>query len=266
MAPKRKRDANTTTAATAKKTRTRSTASKSAKATGPATEVSSTEGTAPADAPAATSEKTPSAVETARVVAAKPAAPRFEGKFDLYSTRLPFLMSEYLPAGASKPDFTAVYNKILFFQAKPDFTLRIVLDASGEGRLACSEIVNPISDEELEPIMISGATKRNVRFNAEEAAHTSTVGSGEGFKGKLVLEEMDGCGIGCSGKGTFKMRRVWESEAKELFEGWLDLRITYGPTLRRKGCGNGDTTMSSFWAVRALKDANGEEIGIDKDI
>ncbi|KAI0327345.1 hypothetical protein GY45DRAFT_1373234 [Cubamyces sp. BRFM 1775] len=119
---------------------------------------------------------------------AEPAAPRFEGKFDLYSTQLPFLMSEYLPAGASKPDFSAVHDKILFYQAKPDFSLRVVLGTDGEGCLACSQIANPISDEELEPIMISGAMKRNVRFNAEEAAHASTIGTGEGFEGKLTLE------------------------------------------------------------------------------
>ncbi|KAI0659624.1 hypothetical protein C8Q70DRAFT_1053967 [Cubamyces menziesii] len=265
MAPKRKRDANATTTATAKKTRTtRSTASKSAKDTGPATEVSLSD-PAPVYEPAATSEQTPAAVEPAPAVAAKPAAPRFEGKFDLYSTQLPFLMSEYLPKGAPKPDFVAVHSKILFYQAKPDFSLRVVLDAEGEGRIACSGIVNPISDEELEPIMISGATKRNVRFNAEEAAHPSTVGSGEGFEGKLNLET-GGCGMGCSGKGTFKMRRVWESEDKELFEGRWDLRIKFGPTLRRKGCGSGDVSIGSFWAVRALKDTKGEEIGIDKDI
>ncbi|GJE99477.1 hypothetical protein PsYK624_157410 [Phanerochaete sordida] len=266
MAPKRKSDANATTAAPAKKTKT-APATATAPAAKPSTVDATTSTDVPNEKPASTKNISKTATTPVKPLdpappPSPPPAPHFSGKFDVYSTKLPFLQREYLPEGASKPNFAAVHSKILFYQAKPDFSLRIVLDGDA-GRFACSQVVNPISDEELEPIRLRGSAE-SVAFDAREAAHKSTVGAGPGYAARMALDTAHtGCGMVKSGKGTLKMRRVWEEDGKELFEGYWDFDVTYGPTLRRKGFGGGDTYAGAFWAVRALKDAEGEEIGID---
>jgi hypothetical protein len=190
------------------------------------------------------------------------------GKFDLYSTRLPFLVSEYLPKGAKTPNFRAVYEKILFYQAKPDFSMRCALREEA-GQFACSNVVNPISDEPLEPLcIVGGRTKESVKFDQTQSAHPSTVGTGWGYEAKIELDTANaGCGMITSAKGTFKLRKVWgalgnDGNESELFEGYWSLKVVYGPTLRRKGFGTGDSYGGSFWGVRALK-KDGKEVGID---
>jgi hypothetical protein len=194
----------------------------------------------------------------------------------MYSARLPFLHSEYLPKDAKKPNFQAVYDKILFYQAKPDFTLRCALrtvhgrESMSQGRLECSSVTNPISDEILEPLCITnGLINDSVTFNAQESIHPTTVGDGAGYEAKIMLDqggsESCGCGMINSAKGILKMRKVWEAPGepeKELFEGYWSLKVNYGPTLRRKGFGTGDSYDSPIWAVRALT-KDGEEVGID---
>ncbi|KAA1473121.1 hypothetical protein DENSPDRAFT_751195, partial [Dentipellis sp. KUC8613] len=65
------------------------------------------------------------------------------------------------------------------------------------------------------------------------------------------------------GNGSVKMRRVWTGEGgEELFEGYWTLWVGYGAMMARKGFGRGDTYRGAFWAVRARKDAEGNEIGI----
>jgi hypothetical protein len=194
----------------------------------------------------------------------------------MYSAKLPFLHSEYLPKGAKKPNFEAVYDKILFYQAKPDFTLRCALravdgrESTSQGRLECSAVVNPISDEILEPLcIVNGMTTDSVAFNARESIHPTTVGVGAGYEAKIVLNQDDcescGCGMINSAKGILKMRKVWEAPGepkKELFEGYWSLKVDHGPTLRRKGFGAGDSYGGPMWAVRALT-KDGDEVGID---
>ncbi|THG96412.1 hypothetical protein EW026_g5411 [Hermanssonia centrifuga] len=202
---------------------------------------------------------------------AKESSPQFTGKFDLYSTLLPFLKSEYLPQGATEPQFETLYEKILFYQAKPDFSMRINIDEAKTGRFTCPVICNPMSDEELEPIYIENGQTKQVAFSETEAAHESTIGTGLGYTAKLMLGDSDGCGCGMvsGGKGTFKMRKVWEGEDEgkgELFEGYWTFKATYGPTLRRKRFGSGNSSSGVFWAVRARKNADGKEIGIDVEV
>ena len=221
---------------------------------------------APANKASQTSDKVSqkAAPKTSDSAPSKSEPAHFSGKFDLYSTQLPFLHREYLPEGATKPSFEAVYNKILFYQAKPDFSLRIALGENGGGRFSCVRVENPMSGEELEPIHIRGHPSDRIVFGEFEAAHHSTVGLGAGYIADLNLDTADtGCGMVESGMGALKMRRVWEKEGKELFEGYWSLQICYGPTLRRKNFGCADSYEGAFWAVRALKDAEGKEIGIN---
>lgn len=209
---------------------------------------------------------------------AKPAGPppialsaRFFGKFDLYSMKLPFLRKKYLPEDVEKPAFEELYDEVLVYQAKPDFSLCIALKegpgaAASKGIFSCSQIANPMSDEELEPIYILNGATKDVAFSGTEAAHSSTVGKGPRYTAKLDLDTgATGCGMMNSGTGTFKMRKVWEDGDKELFEGYWTIKLKYAPTLKRKGFGSGGNGEGAFWAVRARRDTSGDEIGIDAD-
>ncbi|KZP23679.1 hypothetical protein FIBSPDRAFT_1042831 [Athelia psychrophila] len=187
---------------------------------------------------------------------AEPLPPQLTGKFDIYSTGLSFLSSAYLPKGSKSPNFQAVYEKILFYQAKPDFTMRCALREEWQaqstgGRLHCSTITNPIDDEPLDPLcIVGGKTKNSVNFDATECPHPSTVGNGWGYEARM--EVGDGDEHGCK-DGAVDL---------ELFEGYWFLKVAYGPTLRRKRFGTGESYNGSFWAVRALK-KDGVEVGID---
>lgn len=206
-------------------------------------------------------------------------SPRFVGKFDLYSTELPFLTKHYLPAGAKKPQFEAVYNEILVWQAKPDFSIRIALleDAPDKpvakhGMFSTDVIYNPLSGEKITPIHIVHGAAKTISFSAQETLHQSMVGQAPGYIARLELDadECDQCHCGMinSGAGSLKMRKVWEGTSKtgekqELFEGYFFFKTQNGATLRRKNWGAATPHSSGFWGVRALKNKKGEEIGID---
>ncbi|KAJ3548687.1 hypothetical protein NM688_g5263 [Phlebia brevispora] len=209
-----------------------------------------------------------------------PASPGFIGKFDLYSTLLSFLQKKYLPQGATKPQFEAVYKEILKYQAKNDQSMRIALAArssdaqTGEyGMFSCPIVTNPLTDEELTPIHVIKGEATTVTFLKTETAHASTVGTSSGFIARLELDTdgNDHCDCGGmvdKGEGTLKMHKVWEGKGEngekvELFEGYFLFTIKNGPTLRRKGFGNSMPFSSPFWGVRARKNKKGEEIGID---
>ncbi|KAF7798971.1 hypothetical protein EIP86_010200 [Pleurotus ostreatoroseus] len=215
---------------------------------------------------------------TVAVAAEKPAdsSPRFVGKFDLYSTMLPFLTKPYLPPGATEPQFEAVYKEILTKQAKSDFSARIALredtpdaNVAKNGMFSCGMVYNPMSEEEITPIRIVHGAAKSVSFSTAETLHKSMVGEASGYIARLELDtdECDQCGIK-SGAGSLKMRRVWEGksatgEKQELFEGSFFFKTQHGPLLSRKGWGSSMPYSSGFWAVRALKGGDGEEIGID---
>lgn len=236
----------------------------------------STEGT---PLPAVTAEPAAQPAVAVAATSESDSSPRFVGKFDLYSTKLPFLTRHYLPPGARKPQFEAVYKEILVWQAKPDFSIRIALleDAPDKpvakhGMFSCGEVYNPLSEEEITPIHIVHGAAKTVSFSAKETLHQSMVGRAPGYIARLELNpgECDQCHCGMinSGAGSLKMRKVWEGtsetgEKQELFEGYFFFKTQHGATLRRKNWGPSMPYSSGFWGVRALKDEDGEEIGID---
>ncbi|KAE9394777.1 hypothetical protein BT96DRAFT_923291 [Gymnopus androsaceus JB14] len=59
------------------------------------------------------------------------------------------------------------------------------------------------------------------------------------------------------------MSRVWTKADKELFEGVVTLRVNFSSMYQRKGHGNGGLYRFAFWAVRARKGDDGNEIGLD---
>ncbi|KAJ3548688.1 hypothetical protein NM688_g5262 [Phlebia brevispora] len=207
------------------------------------------------------------------------ASPRFVGKFDLYSTKLPFLRKHYLPEGQDEPQFEAVYKEILKWQAKNDWSIRIALEATspdakaGEyGMFSCRQVYNPLSDEEITPIHITNGQAKMITIGSTQTAHKSTAGEWPGFIARLALNarvsEQCNCGMIKSGTGTLKMHKVWEGrgengEQVELLEGYFFFVTENGSTLRRKGWGSRSPYSSPFWGVRARKNEKGEEIGID---
>lgn len=78
--------------------------------------------------------------------------PEFKGNFDLYSMRLPFLQKVFVPAGTSAPQYEALFNLILTYQAKPDLTARCFLPKHSwlPGKFHWSSVEEPMSGEAFE--------------------------------------------------------------------------------------------------------------------
>lgn len=120
-----------------------------------------------------------------------------------------------------------------------------------------------MGDEPLEPLVISGSVKDVVKFEPKEWEFKPSLGPGPGYLGKIEWED-DDCGYASpeSAKGYIKLRKVWVAEnGNVLFEGFLQVKVVYGSTLRRKGHGSGNTYPMSFWAVKKLGEEEEEEEG-----
>ncbi|KIK91043.1 hypothetical protein PAXRUDRAFT_651019 [Paxillus rubicundulus Ve08.2h10] len=199
--------------------------------------------------------------------------PTFSGNFDLYGMYLPFLAKVYLPAGATIPDYTAVYDRILASQAKHDSTARCFLappDTSSSappfGRFESSTVLDPMVERPFDIKLGAFTYKKSLTFTPTErtsfqAPDQST--DGPGLVGHTDLPVT--CGIK-GAKGVFKIRRVWATEdhgsTKELFEGFFSFGVCYDSMYRKAGHGNGAAYKFAFWAVRAMKDNTGKEIGL----
>ncbi|VDC00289.1 unnamed protein product [Peniophora sp. CBMAI 1063] len=224
----------------------------------------------------------PAAAPIAKAVALKDVAvastkasvkPVYAGKFDWFSTRISVLHSEFLPAGARKPRYPELYAAILEFQAKPKYTGRLALAASGAtGAYDCREIENPMSGEPPDdPIYVYNGEQSDVSLSGKEMPEGQEGAAGNFKHGFQCDLEMDvgasgGCSVGMISKikGDFKMHRVWCEGDKELFEGYMRVTVTHGATLRRKGHPASANLASPIWAVRARRNEKGEEIGIDE--
>ncbi|KAF8168999.1 hypothetical protein K438DRAFT_1730373 [Mycena galopus ATCC 62051] len=217
----------------------------------------------------AASEATPSDSESTA-----PPTPVLSGKFDIYAMELPFLAKVYLPAGKSDPQFAALHETILKYQAKPDSTARCLIpDASSgkPGRLESAIFEDPmegapwdiaIEDLELVDALTFSSTERSGFLTPPEA--------GPGVTGSTVLAE-DHCGVQ-SASGVFRMKHAWtgrgtgaKAQDVDIFEGFLSFNVAHSGLYRRKGHGSGDKIKFAFWAVRARRDAAGLEIGLDEN-
>ncbi|KZV77793.1 hypothetical protein EXIGLDRAFT_784816, partial [Exidia glandulosa HHB12029] len=107
----------------------------------------------------------------------------FSGKFDVYTATLPFIYKLYRPADNALPDYKATYDTILKYQAKPDYSIRIVLDGKRMGRLESSTICHPYDEEPLTAIMIeSGKVSSSVDLDAAHPGKNSLATQrGEGY-------------------------------------------------------------------------------------
>ncbi|KAG9318088.1 hypothetical protein JVU11DRAFT_154 [Chiua virens] len=200
-------------------------------------------------------------------------SPSFSGNFDLYGMYLPYLAKLCLPPGATSPDYSAVYDRILSSQAKHDYTARCFLsphDVSTavppHGRFESSSIIDPMAERPFEINLDSFTYKKALTFTPTErlsfqVPEHST--SGPGLVGHTGLLPV--CGIK-NARGIFKIKRVWTREQggllRELFEGFFSFSVGYDSMYRKAGHGNGATYKFAFWGVRAMKDNTGKEIGL----
>lgn len=205
--------------------------------------------------------------------AVTPHAPTFSGNFDLYGMYLPFLVKLCLPPGATTPDYSAVYDRILASQAKHDYTARCFLapqDASSSapphGRFESSSVLDPMAERPFDVTLDSFTYKRSLTFTPTERSSFQAPEhsiAGPGLVGHTGLSPA--CGIK-SAKGVFKIKRVWAAEqdgsVKELFEGFFSFSVCYDSMYRKAGHGNGAKYKFAFWGVRAMKDNMGREIGL----
>jgi hypothetical protein len=183
---------------------------------------------------------------------------------------LPFLKKVYVPEGTSAPQFEPLYETILTYQAKNDRTAQCFLpDTGSEGRFKSLALQDPMEEMPFDIDIVSIAAKDTMRFTALELTNfvaPETAEGGKGVAARMQLAE-DHCGIE-SASGVFKMTRAWvkddsEGEAVELFEGYLEFDVKFSGMYKRKGHGSGTDCKFAFWAVRAKKDKEGKEIGLE---
>ncbi|KAG1853430.1 hypothetical protein DFJ58DRAFT_883639 [Suillus subalutaceus] len=211
----------------------------------------------------------------------------FSGNFDLYGMYLPFLVKAYLPQGSTSPDYAAVYDTILAYQSKHDYTARCFLSVSSDaGRAESASVFDPMMERPFD-VMISNLKHRTeLTFTSSERAsflapdHSPV---SPGVIGQVGLPPQ--CGVK-NAKGIWKMKRVWVGEGegelitsarrsdsstkanpdkktskpvkKELFEGYFSFSVSYDQMYRKAGHGDGSACRFAFWGVRAMKDNYGE--------
>lgn len=180
-----------------------------------------------------------------------------DGELDGYSTELKFLHTKYQALGSTTLDFPTLYAEIIRRQGLGQKTFGFKIGRLGE--LICPEIAEPMGDEPLTPLTITGSCEKLVKFESKEWRFKPSMAPGPGYMGKIEWES-DGCGYASpkSGKGYIKMRKAWENErGNALYEGFWEVKVIYDGVLRRKGHGSGRDYRGSFWAVaKPAKDSS----------
>ncbi|KAJ7434730.1 hypothetical protein FB451DRAFT_1063161, partial [Mycena latifolia] len=191
-------------------------------------------------------------------------SPSLAGKFDLYAMELPFLSEVYLPEGETKPQFAVLYQTILKYQAKPDFTAQCVLPETGTaGRLASAALEDPMEGLPWDIALKDLARVDKLVFPpVERALFVTPPREGvPGIAGRTGLARGH-CGVQAA-SGVFRMQHAWTgSGGEQIFEGYMSFNVAHSALYQRKGHGSGDEIDFAFWAVRARRDAQGREIGL----
>lgn len=202
---------------------------------------------------------------------------------------LPFLAKVYLPPGPkiSEPQFGALYDKILEYQAKPDSTARCLIpdavevaiesknkgdeEAETRGRLESAVLEDPMEGAPWDIALVKLRVIDSVIFPSAERAQFPTppqTNCGTGIEGRTALGEGH-CGVQSAG-GVFRMQRAWVEERKEhaaeIWEGYLSFDVRFSGMYKRKGHGSGQKIGFPFWAVRARKGPDGKEIGLEEEL
>ncbi|KAK7032677.1 hypothetical protein R3P38DRAFT_2699993 [Favolaschia claudopus] len=197
------------------------------------------------------------------------------GKFDLYRMELPFLKKVYLPPARTTdaPQFEALYDTIVPLQTKSDFSGRCVIPSEAskyllDGRLESVDMQDPMEEMPWEIALTDLEVVDAVVFTEQERYKFLTApkkNCGKGIQGRTELAT-DHCGVD-EAEGVFRMQRAWVGERDgkdvEMWEGFLSFNVSHSGMYRRKGHGGGQKSGFPFWAVRARKDDNGDEIGLE---
>ncbi|KAG1884547.1 hypothetical protein F4604DRAFT_1918977 [Suillus subluteus] len=139
----------------------------------------------------------------------------FSGNFDLYGMYLPFLVKAYLPQGNTSPDYAAVYDTILAYQSKHDYTARCFLSLSSDaGRAESASVFDPMMERPFDVLISNLKHRAELTFTSSERAsflapdHSPV---SPGVIGQVGLPPQ--CGVK-NAKGIWKMKRVWVGEGE----------------------------------------------------
>ncbi|KAJ7779236.1 hypothetical protein B0H16DRAFT_1502007 [Mycena metata] len=209
---------------------------------------------------------------TERSEPAAAASSALAGKFDLYMMDLQFLSEPYLAAGKSEPQFAKLYDAIQKVQTKSDYTARCIIPAAPfakDGQLQDRGSRDPMECMPFDIDITSLELVDKLSFSAAENLKFLTPPkTGPGITGRTKLADESHCGIQSAG-GVFRMKHAWTGKGVdgadvEIFEGYFSFRVAYSGLYRRKGHGSGGERAFAFWAVRARRNAAGEEIGLNE--
>ncbi|PBK88045.1 hypothetical protein ARMGADRAFT_1085021 [Armillaria gallica] len=175
----------------------------------------------------------------------------FSGKFDLYNMSLDYLRR-------LGNDYEALYDAILERQEKLEFSAQVAIpkapyfaeDGAAKDPAFC------IEDMDMSPFPLRLKYIRSVDAVGYTYEELSFFPEGD--------DDSDPARC-CSGK--FLMHRSWTQTKRdgsivELFEGYLDVSLSYGQ-MKYDGHACSVDSVFGFWAVRARKDEDGKEIGIE---
>jgi hypothetical protein len=139
----------------------------------------------------------------------------FSGNFDIYGMYLPFLVKAYLPPGSTSPDYAAVYDTILAYQCKHDYTARCFLSLSSDaGRAESASVFDPMMERPFDVLISNLKHRAELTFTSSERAsflapdHSPV---SPGVIGQASLPPQ--CGVK-NAKGIWKMKRVWVGEGE----------------------------------------------------
>ncbi|KAK0190105.1 hypothetical protein F5146DRAFT_1054022 [Armillaria mellea] len=214
-----------------------------------------------------TDEKT-AAAQATNVIKEKA---NFAGKFDLYNMSLDYL-------SCLGNDYEALYDTILERQEKSEFSAQVAIPKAPyfaeDG--AAKDPAFRIEDMDMPPFPLRlkyirsvdtvGYTDEELDFFPEGDDDSDSVrANAPGLIADLKLAGRNPSARCCSGK--FLMHRSWTQTKRdgsivELFEGYFDVSLSYG---QMKYDGHACTVDSvfGFWAVRARKDEDEKEIGVE---
>lgn len=183
--------------------------------------------------------------------------------------------------GTATPHFEEVFNAIAktttahaaqIYLASSDSLLDLE-DIDGEeilGRMKGPGIVDPFVQEPYDMFVTSVETESLIEWTDDELMQFPERDSdpvGPGINAKTILGSDGHHGMVQSAGGYIKLARVWSKvgangQLLELFEGYCSLEVVYEWKFMKKGHGQRGYEGFSFWAVRAKKDENGNEIGL----
>ncbi|KAJ7604289.1 hypothetical protein DFH06DRAFT_1310591 [Mycena polygramma] len=199
-----------------------------------------------------------------------PAARGPHDKFDLYAMELSFLAEVYLPPGqsTSKPQFSALYDKVLEYQAKSDSTAQCVIpDAPVDSSKAKNKANTKDTTEEQKSGRLESAVFEDPMEGApwDIALVDLKVCDPVVFPPKERKQFATAPQVNCRGPygaGDEPLRRAecgWSVPHAACMGGgaWSGL-------YKRKRHGGGEAIGFPFWEVRARKDAAGREVGLSE--